>query len=87
MTPRPLTRLFAIAALIAAASAVAACGRSEAAAKAQDAKPKAGPPPVSVTVSPVKSMELQRSVRIVGSLVGLETATLSNRVTGIISKV
>ena len=32
-------------------------------------------------------MPLQRSVRIVGSLVGLETATLSNRITGIISKV
>lgn len=86
MSPRPFVALLAVAA-VAAGSLLSGCGRTEAATpKAQDSKAK-GPPAVNVTVSPVKSMELQRSVRIVGSLVGLETATISNRVTGVVSKV
>jgi RND family efflux transporter MFP subunit len=46
-----------------------------------------GPPPVNVTLSPARAVELQRSVQITGSLVGLETATISNRVAGRITKV
>jgi membrane fusion protein, multidrug efflux system len=67
-----------------AASLLAACNKP-----AQDAATTqpSGPPPVPVTLVPARSMELQRSVRIVGSLAGLETATLSNRITGRISKI
>ncbi len=46
-----------------------------------------GPPPVHITLLPARALELQRSVRITGSLAGLETATLSNRVAGRITKV
>ena len=40
-----------------------------------------------VVMTAARGMELQRSVRITGSLAGLETATISNRVGGRITKV
>ena len=62
---------------------LAACNKS-----VQPAATKpGGPQPVNVTLAPVRAMELQRSVRITGSLAGLETATISNRVAGRITKV
>jgi len=54
---------------------------------ADGATKPSGPPPVNVTLSPARAVELQRSVQITGSLVGLETATISNRVAGRITKV
>ena len=71
-------------ALVAAAALLGAC--NQAAQPTASTKPN-GPPPVHVTVLPARAMELQRSVRITGSLAGLETATLSNRVAGRITKV
>lgn len=64
---------------------LAAC--SKPAANPQAATKPSGPPPVPVSVVPARTMELQRSVRITGSLVGLETATLSNRVPGRVTKI
>lgn len=72
--------------LLAAGLALSACGRKEEAGGAGN-KPQPGAAPVPITVAPVRTMDLQRSVRVVGSLVGLETTTISNRVTGIVSKV
>src|SRR4051812_2534765 len=77
---------FTAAAILAASMLLASCGKSEQA-KADTTPKPAAPAPVTVRVSPVRSMELQRSVRIVGSLAGIETITLSNRVTGVISKI
>ncbi|MCL2646605.1 MAG: efflux RND transporter periplasmic adaptor subunit [Phycisphaerales bacterium] len=45
------------------------------------------PPSVPVKVRVAESRGLQRTVRVVGNLAGLETATLSNRVTGTVEKV
>ena len=64
---------------------ISGCGKADP--KADAAAKPAGPAPVPVTLAPAQGMELQRSVRIVGSLVGLETATLSNRVSGAVSKI
>lgn len=68
-----------------AALLLAACGKGGD--PAQTTTKPAGPPPVNITLAAVRTAELQRSVRVVGSLAGYETATLSNRVTGVISKI
>ncbi|HVT82995.1 MAG TPA: biotin/lipoyl-binding protein, partial [Phycisphaerae bacterium] len=62
---------------------LAACSKPA----APEAATKPAQAPVSVELAPVQAMELQRSVRVTGSLVGLETATLSNRVAGRITKI
>src|SRR5690349_14882306 len=64
--------------------ALAGCNRADATAQANGSAAAAAIP---ITVSATKVVELQRSVRIVGSLAGLETATLSNRITGVISHI
>jgi RND family efflux transporter MFP subunit len=45
------------------------------------------PAVVPVKVRPAQARELQRTVRVVGSLAGLETVTISNRVTGVVGKI
>jgi RND family efflux transporter MFP subunit len=80
----PSTQLSRLAASLALAAALAACGKSGT--QTATTKPS-GPAPVNVIVAPARSVELQRSVDIKGSLVGLETATISNRVAGRITKV
>src|SRR4051812_43514178 len=71
--------------LVLAGLMVSGCTKADQ--KADAAAKPAGQGPVPITLSPTKGMELQRTVRIVGSLAGLETATLSNRVSGSISKI
>ena len=66
--------------------ALAACNKPAQDAGDATTRPS-GPPPVAVILAPARAVELQRSVRVVGSLAGLETATLSNRITGRISKI
>jgi RND family efflux transporter MFP subunit len=54
-----------------------------------DLEPATRPAPaaLSIKVIPARAVDLQRSVKVLGSLAGLETATLSNRITGIVSSV
>jgi membrane fusion protein (multidrug efflux system) len=73
-------------AMISAALMVGACGKGGETATKPGAG-SGGPPPVNVVLMRAKAMELQRSVRITGNLVGLETPTISNRVTGRVTKV
>jgi RND family efflux transporter MFP subunit len=80
----PSHRLFGASVFLSFAAMLAACGKSD----PQNATTKpSGPPPVSVVLMPARAAELQRSVDIKGSLVGLETATISNRVAGRITKI
>jgi RND family efflux transporter MFP subunit len=69
--------------LAAAALVMSACGKGE----STTATKPSGAAPVPVVLTAAKGMALQRSVRITGSLAGLETATISNRVAGRITKV
>jgi len=71
--------------LVLTAACIAACTKPAANAAVAPAAPSV--PPVNITVVSARAMELQRSVKITGSLVGLETATLSNRVTGRVTKI
>ena len=63
---------------------LAGCGRGNAGGATTQA---AGPKPVAVTVMTAKSQDLERSVRVVGSLAAVERPVISNRVTGTVSKV
>jgi RND family efflux transporter MFP subunit len=74
-------------AMISAALMVGACGKGKETAATKPGAGSGGPPPVNVVLMRAKAMELQRSVRITGNLVGLETPTISNRVTGRVTKV
>jgi len=78
-----LSRTGGAACVLAAALLLAACNKATPTASTKPG----GPPPINVTLAPARAMELQRSVRITGSLAGLETATISNRVAGRITKV
>ena len=61
----------------------AGCGKGSAA----TATAPAGPAAIAVTVAPVRVAPLQRSVHVVGTLAGLETAVLSSRVPGAVTSV
>jgi RND family efflux transporter MFP subunit len=67
---------------------LASCGKG-AEAKPTAANPTSAPAPelLPVKATPAQARELQRSVRVVGTLAGLESATLSNRVTGIVEQI
>jgi RND family efflux transporter MFP subunit len=83
MCARLLCRPNLYAALV--ALALAGCNKGQTP-QAATTKPS-GPPAVTVSIGHARSAELQRSIRITGSLAGLETAAISNRVTGLVSKI
>ena len=86
----PPSRIFhsaMILSLLLAATGLSGCGKSDAAPSTTQASVTPAAKPVSVTVVPAKAMDLQRSVRIVGSLAAIEKPALSNRVTGTVSKI
>jgi RND family efflux transporter MFP subunit len=73
---------------LAVAVLVGGCGKGENAAVTKPGGGRGGAAEaVPVVLAAARGMELQRTVRITGSLRGLETATLSNRVGGRITKV
>jgi RND family efflux transporter MFP subunit len=63
--------------------AMGGCGKGVAA--ATETAPQIAP--TAVTTAPVQVQPLQRKVHVVGNLVGLETAALSNRMAGAVTKV
>jgi RND family efflux transporter MFP subunit len=63
---------------------VAGCGKGAAVAGA--VQPTVAPV-IPVRVAVTEERDLQRAVRVVGSLAGLESTTLSNRVTGTVDKI
>src|SRR6187399_1896169 len=73
--------------LLLTAATLAACGKGTETAATKPSTTAPAVAPVIVTLAPARAMELQRTVKITGSLVGLETATLSNRVSGLVTKV
>jgi multidrug resistance efflux pump len=76
-------------ALIAAAacSYFSGCGKENSASATQPAQGQTVRPPIAVTATKARMIDMQRSVRVVGDLMPLESVTLSNRVTGTINQV
>jgi len=68
--------------IFAASLWLVACGK-----ESQPSSSSASPDAVPVRVRAAESRDLQRTVRVVGNLAGLESTTLSNRVPGTVEKI
>jgi len=83
-TIKPVFLFSALAISLPLAGALVGCSKEPAAATSQ---PAPAVEKVAVTVVPARVQPLQRKVHVVGTLVGLESAALSNKVPGMVTAV